>query len=173
MQCESESERECGDRETAPVSVWCVKEAQSPPSSPPRRLFQLVKCAANSTKSPGPFRQSAGPETTGQSDSANPRPFRCRRIGQNPVTSFQVTCIGSFLHTTRLHLPACMLPRCVSRRLHHTKSRFLLLCLLLIIYPVCLPSSPSPPSPSTTPTCNVMLSHHHHSAWSALSSALS
>ena len=145
-------------------------------------LPQALRAVSSNSSNPPPIRPSrqapSGKALALKRRAKATPPIRAHSaagvsVKTHPGNLVQVTCIGSFLHTTRLHLPCCMLPRCVSRRLHHTKSRFLLLCLLLIIYPVCLPSSPSPPSPSTTPTCNVMLSHHHHSAWSALSSALS
>jgi hypothetical protein len=103
-----------------------------------RRLFQLAS-------SPCPSALDAALETPAQTHlrQSAPIPLPAYRSKSTPVA---LICSLASGHVYRLLppttctlgsiLPFHALPICVSRRLHHTKFQFYLLCLLLIIYPV-------------------------------------
>jgi hypothetical protein len=127
LQCESESERECGERECYCAGVCVVCQGDCASSRKPECPHGAV--SSHSSRSP-PIRPSR------QATSCLTIPPTASRRISTPA-HFQSGHVHRLLpYTTRLHLPCLQLPRSVSYKLHHTKSPFLLLCLLLIIYPV-------------------------------------
>jgi hypothetical protein len=151
------------------VCVLCVKEAQSLS----RRLFQLAS-------SPCPSALDAALETPAQTHlrQSAPIPLPAYRSKSTPVAP---RCSLASGHVNRLLPPTtCTLgsilpfhapPICVSRRLHHTKFQFNLLCLLLIVYPVFYHPFPFY---HFVLICylNTRHTHRHSYSWSALSFAL-